>query len=182
MKQIKGNTDILGNTFVCLAFCCFLLDIFIADVSYNGFYSDTFITLIFIILIVLAVVFSMLYLSKAFKNKKSFKLLITTIIFNFVVAVVAILTSMLIIRSFKILCWATAGGCIGANIAAFMHLMNVNKEEKVAKAVNNNIQQVAPKKESIEDKIVKLNLMKEQGIIDEEEYNELKKKYISEML
>lgn len=181
MKQIKGNTDILGSTFVCLAFGCFLLDVFISDVGYNGFYSDTFVTLVFIILIVLSVIFSMLYLSMALKNKKSFKLLITTIIFNFIVAIVAILTTILIIRSFKILCWATAGGCIGANIAGFMYLIKVNKEEKVAKGVN-NIQQVAPKKESIEDKIVKLNQMKEKGLINEQEYSELKKKYISDML
>ena len=35
---------------------------------------------------------------------------------------------------------------------------------------------------ALEEKIKKLNQMKENGLLDEDEYNELKKKYIRELL
>lgn len=124
-------------------------------------------------------------------------IIITAIVFNFIIVLFTIIgfasgeTNPNMLTILEIL------GIIAANVLGIIDLTRESKkvglyEEEDGVPVNEDDEEfveVAPQyrkpqasSTSLEDKIIKLNQMKESGLIDEEEYKELKKKYISELL
>lgn len=125
--------------------------------------------------------------------------IITAIVFNFIVVLLSIIGfagSEVGPNFFAIL---EILGIIAANVLGIIDISRekrkigiydeddedgvpVDEDDEEFVAVTPQYKKPQTSSASLEDKIIKLNQMKEAGLIDDDEYKELKKKYISELL
>ena len=123
---------------------------------------------------------------EVFRKKRG--VIITAIVFNLLIVVLSLIgyagegATVNVLSILMLLC------LIASSIMYIVDLATEKKRVAELEAQNATEETEAEAEATVstatalEEKLVKLNQMKEQGIIDEEEYNELKKKYISEML
>jgi len=154
----------------------------------DSYYTRSVMTSVIILCIfglaisVIGLIFNILTITKWNKATKVYKStkgkIIVAIVFNFLGIVIAFLVGGIIVGVITMLMYAAA-------IA--LAIVDLCLENKRA----GNVQQApveaaakveAPKATALEEKIEKLNEMKSQGLISEEEYDELKKSYIKEQL
>ena len=166
----------------------------IADLEYNPEATGAFIAALILVVISLTIsivvfVFSILALTtwnkapEVYKSKKS--KIIVAIVFAFLGIVASYLVSNMIVAILTTLMF------IAAAVLAIVDLCLENKRLAAAGVTAENAtEEAAPaveaapatKADDIEAKIEKLNDMKANGLINDEEYEELKKKYIREKL
>ncbi len=122
---------------------------------------------------------------EVFRKKRG--IIITAIVFNLLVVVLSLIgfagegTSVSFLSILMLLCLIAASIMYIVDLATEKKKVAELEAQNATEEVTEETAQ-ASTATALEEKLVKLNQMKEQGIIDEEEYNELKKKYISEML
>ncbi|MBQ3494353.1 MAG: hypothetical protein IJA69_02955 [Clostridia bacterium] len=107
--------------------------------------------------------------------KKRYGVIITAIVFDFVLLVYSILS--IIVANTNNASWVYIFALIFLSFAIIFKIVDLAQEKKrktEQKEVNENI--------TIEQKIEKLNEMKNQGLIDDEEYAKLKNSYINEVV
>lgn len=126
---------------------------------------------------------------EVFRKKRG--VIITAIVFNLLIVVLSLIgyagegTTVNFLSILMLLCLIASSIMFIVDLAtekkrvAELEAQNAT-EETTETAQDSPVQ--ASTATALEEKLVKLSQMKEQGIIDEQEYNELKKKYISEML
>ena len=194
---------ILGTVFQCfLVYEAFVLAVVFGELlgSDTGSEGVLIMSLIIILLgaCVIALVFNAITIAQWAKSPSDFKkkrgYTIAAIVLNFIIvgfALIGFSTSAQIT-------FLAAIELIGLVAASILMIVDLCLEKKRAnecaetvveeqETEEEQIEQPATVQEqqkmgALEEKIMKLNKMKEQGLLDEDEYNELKKKYIREML
>lgn len=193
-RPLTLTSAILGTVFQGILSLSSVI-LFIELIDYLEGSALTFVLLLTIAIAVLGLIFNILSIPawnktpEVFRKKRGF--IITAVVFNLVVVVLSLIgyaggEARVNILSILMLIGLTTASvmfivdmAIEGKRAAKFAQQNQPAEEVAAQAVAT---QAGSAPSSLEEKLVKLNQMKEQGIIDEQEYNELKKKYISEML
>lgn len=193
-RPLTLTSAILGTVFQGILSLSSVI-LFIELIDYLEGSALTFVLLLTIAIAVLGLIFNILSIPawnktpEVFRKKRGF--IITAVVFNFVVVVLSLIgyaggEARVNILSILMLIGLTTASvmfivdmAIEGKRAAKFAQQNQPAEEVAAQAVAT---QAGSAPSSLEEKLVKLSQMKEQGIIDEQEYNELKKKYISEML
>lgn len=151
------------------------------------------ISILFFVIAILSIVFNGIVIglwnktSEEFNKKKG--LTITAIVFDFLVVIAAIV--LMCLGSYGLAVLLLVIAMLLAIASAVMLLVDLCMENKrgskqdaaaqVNQAVTSNHANLTTE-ETVEKKLKKLNAMKEYGVITEEEYNELKKSYIKELL
>ena len=151
------------------------------------------ISILFLVIAILSIVFNGVVIglwnktSEEFNKKKG--LTITAIVFDFLVVIAAIV--MMCLGSSGLVVLLLVISMLLAIASAVMLLVDLCMENKRCSKQDAaaQVNQVATSnhanlttEETVEKKLEKLNAMKEHGVITEEEYNELKKSYIKELL
>ena len=189
MTLVSGILGLVSSVFMLIpGFICFVYGIeFLSNAGYYGG-EELFIFGLFGIAIgVLALVFNILTITAWNKAPEVYRAkrgkMITAIVFNFISLGAGILVSVYSLV-FYFMPYLIVPLLVAAIALAIVDLCLENKRA-------GNVQQApveaaakveAPKATAIEEKIEKLNEMKSQGLISEEEYDELKKSYIKEQI
>ena len=138
-------------------------------------------TAIALALSIIALVFNAISIAAWNKSQDNFKkkrkFVITAIVFNFIV-ILFIIIGLLMSGSLAVLDIITLIVLIAANVLFIVDL--AIEKKRFAQPEEVAVEAVAAPKSDIEAKIEKLNDMKAQGLISDEEYEELKKSYIKE--
>ena len=197
-RPLTLTSAILGTVFQgILALESIILFIAMMDLVAGATGAGTLaiVMIITIAIAVLGLIFNILSIPtwnkapEVFRKKRG--VIITAIVFNLLIVVLSLIgyadegATVNFLSILMLLCLIAASVMYIVDLAtekkrvAELEAQNAT-EETTETAQDSPVQ--ASTATALEEKLVKLNQMKEQGIIDEEEYNELKKKYISEML
>lgn len=129
---------------------------------------------------ILGLIFNILAVKTWNKSTADYKAkkgkIITAIVFNFIGAGVIFIAGNIIISVLVMLM------LIASAVLLIVDLCLEKKRVPVEAQVQETAKETVAKKTDLEDRIEKLNNMKDQGLISEEEYQELKKSYIKEKL
>lgn len=193
-RPLTLTSAILGTVFQgILALESIILFIAMMDLvaGASGAGTLAIVMIITIAIAVLGLLFNILSISawnkapEVFRKKRGF--IITAIVFNLLIVVLSLIgyagegATVNFLSILMLLC------LIAASIMFIVDLAQEKKRVAELEAQNATEEVTAETAQAstataLEEKLVKLSQMKEQGLIDEQEYNELKKKYISEML
>lgn len=150
----------------------------LASNEYAGLFVGAIIMVVYALAVsIVGLVFSILTTkawkkdTEVFKSKKG--KIITSIVFAFLGIVAAFLVANIIVAILVMFMLIAT---------AVLAIVDLCLEKKRAGKVEEVSTTAAPNASELEDKIEKLNDMKAQGMISDEEYEELKKNYIKEKL
>ena len=144
--------------------------------------------------LILAIFVTIAYNKNAEVFKKRFGVIITSIVFNFIISVYLLITLFTTYGAYIIVYLILFGVVL---TAAILNLVDICRENGKVKALNkSNITetkatqskpavatkpvQAKPSTETLESKLEKLKKMLDDGLIDEEEFKELKMNYIKQ--
>ena len=148
----------------------------------NAYFVELFLYIFYILILALSVVgfiFNVLIMGVWNKSSETFKAnrgkIITALILNFIVAEL----SIVVLSAFGLV---TFGLLLSAGILMIVSLVKEKKNFAVSQETVYEIKEEIKQAEDddFERKLIKLNEMKNAGIITEEEYQAIKSKYISE--
>lgn len=188
-RPLTLTASILATVFLTIEFIFEIIS-FIAIINTPNIPMVTEISIISIVLIVLLLVSLILNICMISSWNKSTEIfikrkpaLITTIVFNFIcvllyfIYLVAFVTVVTFFVAFIIL---TVAALIASNVLYIIDIAREGTKNKGEDNVNNS--KYGKSITSIESKIAKLLEMKNKGILSEEEYSNLKQKYIQDEL
>lgn len=156
------------------------------------------ITILLLVTCVVALIFNAIAIAawakpaNLYRKKRGY--IITAVVLNFIIVLLALIGfssngAITSVAGLEILALIASGVLfiVDLSIEGKRVAKLEQPEQEVEEVQDVEIQETATNVQTanmtaLEEKIMKLNQMKENGLLDEDEYNELKKKYIREML
>ena len=196
-RQLSFIGSLLGTCFTGFHSLIVLIGFFVMISSDP---LSAFIWLLFNSPIIVSLIFNILMIIKSRQSEEVYyskkAIVITAIVFNLVCVLISFLSTgffnIIVIPQLSIYMYISSAIVVGVfylvdycNVRKMFVPQNSYNQPMQAQNFNQPMQQVQPEQPVVSDldtKLDKLNSLKEQGLITEEEYNKIKQSYIKEEL